>query len=268
MATLLQVAATVGRATLDAGIFVGAKIADGYRKIDPDVMRHLAHVSVLSYSLFASRREEIDPGEDDGFPPLILVHGMGGNPGTFLPMAWYLKLQGRKRSYKINFESGQSLDDMARALADFVSDVREATGQDSVEIVAHSLGGIIARLAMAEHGVDARVETLITLGTPHKGTHAARFANTELARELRPDSELMQRLAGIPWPEQVRGVSFWSHADLFMLPPDSAALEGTDQVDATPNTHYSYLIAPRAWVAVGQALQGIKPVFPVPSAQS
>jgi len=266
MATFKQVASTVGRVTLGASLFVGGKIADGYRTIDPDVMRHLAHVSLLSYSLFASRREKIDPGKPDGHPPLILVHGMGGNPGTFIPMAWYLWLQGRKRSYKINFEHGQSIDQMAQALNRFVADVLKATGERQVEIVAHSMGGIIARLALARRGSAQRVKTLITLGTPHRGTHVARFANTELTLELRPDSALMRRLAAISWPARVRGVSFWSRADLLVLPPESAALDGTEQVDASPITHYSYLIGPRCWVAVGQALAGQTPVF-VPAQQ-
>lgn len=268
MATFKGVASTVGRATLGAGLFVGGKIADGYRTIDPDVMRHLAHVSLLSYSLFASRREKIDPGEPDGYPPLILVHGLGGNPGTFVPMGWYLRLQGRKRSYKINFESGQSIDQMARALNRFIAGVLKATGERQVEVVAHSMGGIIARLAMAERGAARRVKTLITLGTPHRGTYSARLANTELARELRPDSTLMRRLARLRWPVRVRGVSFWSSADLLVLPPESAALAGTEQVDASPITHYSYLIGPRCWVAVAQALNGQTPVFHRPGARA
>ncbi|MBN2358385.1 MAG: alpha/beta fold hydrolase [Deltaproteobacteria bacterium] len=265
MATFKGVASTVGHAALGAGLFIGGKIAQGYRSIDPDVMRHLAHVSLLSYSLLASRREEIDPGEPDGYPPLILVHGMGGNPGTFIPMAWYLRLQGRKRNYKISFQAGQSIEEMAEALTEFVAAVIAATGERQVEIVAHSLGGVVSRLAMADHGLASRVKTLITMGSPHHGTYCARFANTELTRELRPDSPLMLRLARTPWPKRVRGVSFWSRADLFVLPPESAALEGTDQVDASPVTHYGYLIGPRIWVAVAQALASRSPTSRPPA---
>jgi len=116
------------------------------------------------------------------------------------------------------------------------------------------MGGIVARLAIHEHRLARSVRTLITLGTPHRGTYPARFANTNLTRELRPDSDLMSRLIKRPWPRRVRGVTFWSRNDLFVLPAQSAAAEGTDHVDVTPFTHYSYLIDPKSWAAVGRAL--------------
>ena len=254
MAEFREVMATIGRAAVKTGTFVGRKVADGYRKIDPDVMRHLAQVPLLSYSLFVSRREEIDPGLPDGHPPLIFVHGLGGNRGNFLLMAWYLRLHGRRRSYKIHFEGGQSMEEMAAALAGFVRDVKKATGERGVEMVAHSLGGIVARMAVSEHRLASSVETLITLGTPHKGTYTARYANTTVIRDMRPESDLIKRLNGKPWPKKVRGVTFWSRNDLFVLPPEAAAVEGTEQVEMTPFTHYSYLIAPKSWIAVGKAL--------------
>ena len=256
MADYQKILSAVGQATAQAGVFVGRKFADGYRSIDPDVMRHLAQVPLLSYSLLVSRHAVIDPGKSDGHAPLIFVHGLGGNRGAFLLMAWYLRLQGRRRSYKIHFESGQSFDEMAEALARFVCDVKKVTGEKKVEIVAHSMGGIVARLAIHEHRLTKSVKTLITLGTPHRGTYPARFANTNLTRELRPDSDLMSRLVKRPWPRRVRGVTFWSRNDLFVLPAESAAAEGTEQIEVTPFTHYSYLIDPKSWAAVERALAG------------
>ena len=47
-----------------------------------------------------------------------------------------------------------------------------------------------------ELGCAARGRTLVTLGTPHAGTQAARFAGTSRCQELRPGSEVMQRIAG------------------------------------------------------------------------
>lgn len=245
---------SVGKFIVKSGEAVGSKIAELYKKIDPDVARHLSQMLLLTYSLFVSKREKIEAGEPDGYLPLIFVHGLGGKRGDFLLMSWYFWLTGRKRSYKIHFEKGQSIDDMATALARFVRDVKKATGEKQVEIVAHSLGGIISRLAISKHRLASSVKTLVTLGTPHKGTYSARYANTDITRDLRPDSDLIKKLNKKPLPKSVRCVSFWSRNDLLILPAESAALENSEQIDATPFTHFSYLLNPKCWTAVEDAL--------------
>jgi pimeloyl-ACP methyl ester carboxylesterase len=245
----------IGSATVKTGVIVGGTIIESYQKIDPDVIRHLLHVPLLSYSLFVSRHEKIDPGKPDGHPPLIFVHGLGGNRGNFLLMSWYLWLLGRKRSYKIHFDSGQSVQDMTTALARFIQDVRKVTHQRQVEIVAHSLGGLVARLAIRKYRLAHQVKTLITLGSPHHGTYSARYANTVITRDIRPNSKLIKELEKQPWPKGVRGVTFWSRSDLLVLPSESAVMDGTVQIEVTPFTHYSYLIDPKSWAAVGRVLE-------------
>ena len=51
------------------------------------------------------------------------------------------------------------------------------------------MGGLIARYYVQRLGGDARVHTLVTLGTPHGGTAAAYLVPHRLARQLRPDSD-------------------------------------------------------------------------------
>jgi triacylglycerol lipase len=260
MATFKEVMGAIGQTAARAGAFVGTRAAGAWRAVDPDVKRHASQLPLMSYSLFVSRRDEIDAGTPDGHPPLVLVHGFGGSRGDFLPMAWYLWTRGRKRSYRIQFDGGQTASHKAAALASFVRRVVEVTGEPQVEIVAHSLGGVITRMALVEHGIAPLVRTAITLGSPHGGTYPARYASTRNTLDLRPDSELVRRLHEAPWPDEVRGFSFYSHSDLVVLPPESAALEGTEQIDATPFTHYSYLVDPAGWAAVARALSGEVPL--------
>lgn len=243
-----------GRGAVRGGQVVGQGLAWLYNAVDPDVRRHLAQLPLMSYSLLAGRPGEVRAGEDDGAHPLIFVHGLGGNSGEFLPMALYLKLAGRSRSYRARFEPGQSLDEMAATLADFIESVRRVNGTEQVEVVAHSLGGLVARLAILDHDLAGAVRTLITLGTPHGGTHAARFAGTGITRQLRPDSPLIQRLASDGWPEGVAGVTMWSRGDVMVLPAEAALVEGTRTVDASPSTHYGYLLHPDSWRRVWESL--------------
>ncbi len=243
-----------GRAAAIAGRFVAKQVAAGYRKIDPDVPRHLAQIPLLTYTLFSSSYQRIDPGASDGHPPLIFVHGLGGGRGDFLLMAQYLRLKGRKRSYRIKFEKGQSIDEMAAALARFVREVTRATEHKKVDIVAHSLGGVVARAAVIEHGIQSSVKTLITLGSPHRGTHPARYLHSKVIKDLRPESPYLKKLNRKRWPKKVRGLAFWSRNDLFILPPESGIGEGMEPVEATPFTHYSYLIDPLCWARVSEIL--------------
>ncbi|MET0344253.1 MAG: alpha/beta fold hydrolase [Polyangiales bacterium] len=52
----------------------------------------------------------------------------------------------------------------------------EQLGGGRVNIIAHSMGGLDARLAIARLGLDAHVASLTTIGTPHHGTPLADVA--------------------------------------------------------------------------------------------
>jgi triacylglycerol esterase/lipase EstA (alpha/beta hydrolase family) len=248
--------AATGRALAAAGRAVGRGARHVYGQVDPDVARHLAQIPLLSYSLLSKRQQPVVAAEDDGHPPLVFVHGLGGTRGDFMLMSARLWLAGRKRSYRIGFAKGRSMDEMAAALARFIAEVREVNAAPRVDLVAHSLGGVVMRLALHDHRLARSLGTVVTLGSPHHGTQTARFSGAALIKDLRPESALMQRLSRLKWPPSVRAVTFWSRNDLMIVPAESAALEGIEQVDASGFTHYSYLVDPRAWDAVRRVLAG------------
>jgi pimeloyl-ACP methyl ester carboxylesterase len=235
---------------------VARQARDLYGRLDPDVPRHLVQVPLLTLTLFSAREDPLAPGVPDGHPPLIFVHGLGGSRGDFVPMSWYLWLHGRRRSYRIRFAPGQDLDEMARALARFVRRVRKVTGESKVDIVAHSLGGVVARVAVTEHRLGQAVGTLVTLGSPHHGTWSARYAWTPKTRDLRPDSPRMTRANARPWPPGIRVVTAWSRNDVVILPHESALAEGAQALDASPFTHYSSRLDPAGWDLVRKVLEG------------
>ena len=63
---------------------------------------------------------------------------------------------------------------LAARLAAQVERVCDRTGFDRVHIVAHSMGGLVARYYVQRLGGHERVHTLVTLGTPQRGTRWAR----------------------------------------------------------------------------------------------
>lgn len=254
MESVTRVLAATGRGLAAVGRFIGTRTAAAYRGVDPDLRRHFAQLPLMSYSLFARRAKPVEALPPDGHPPLLFVHGLGGGRGDFAPMAWYLRFMGRRRSYSIRFTGSGDLAARGAELAAFVEEVLTITGESQVDIVAHSLGGVTARVAILDHGLGRKVRRLVTLGSPHGGTFAARLGNTPVTRDLRPDSDFLTLLASRPLPRSIKTTSCWSSGDLVIMPPESAALPGTSQVDLTPMTHYGYLIHPKAWTAVHQAL--------------
>jgi hypothetical protein len=90
----------------------------------------------------------------------------------------------------------------------------------------------------------------------------------DVSRALRPGSDVMERLAPqVPWagpPAWPRMVCLWSPADVILLPATSACVEGAENIEAPGFTHYSYLIHPRSWSLVLEALGGAADFRPLP----
>ncbi len=65
----------------------------------------------------------------------------------------------------------------AQALRTYVDGVRSSTGAAKVDLVGHSQGGLVARAYVKWYGGAGTVDSLITLGTPNRGTSVANLAS-------------------------------------------------------------------------------------------
>ncbi len=90
------------------------------------------------------------------------------------------------------------------------------------------MGGLIARYYVQRLDGDARVHTLVTLGTPHAGTLPARLIPHRLARQLRPDSDLVAELASRRPAAATRFLAVWSDLDQMMVPKRAARIDHPD----------------------------------------
>jgi hypothetical protein len=92
------------------------------------------------------------------------------------------------------------------------------------------MGGIVARYYVQRLGGDARVHTLVTLGSPHQGTRAARLLPAGVCRQMGPNSDLMTELAE-PAPQcRTRFLAFWSDLDALISPKRAARIDHPDLV--------------------------------------
>ncbi len=249
---------TVGRLLGRGGVAVGEAASSAYSAIDPDARRHIAQLPLVGLSMLMPRAPDVVALPDDGSRPVVFVHGLGGKPGNFVAMKAYFAMLGRTRVYLVDLTRAGSFDEMSKRVRRIIEEVagcNQLGPEDQVDVVAHSMGGIAARLALTDPETAKRVHTLITLGTPHSGTHLARFAATDVTLDLRPKSPLMQRLASTSGPTtEVRTVAMWSRADVFMLPAESARWEGAENVEVLGFTHYAYLLKRRGWKTVFELL--------------
>jgi pimeloyl-ACP methyl ester carboxylesterase len=106
--------------------------------------------------------------------------------------------------------------------------VCEQTGHDQVHVVGHSLGGLIARYHVQRQGGDRRVESLVTLGTPHGGSVLAHALPTPLVRQLRPGSPVLRELAEPAPGFRTRVTAIYSDLDQMVLPTRAGRCDHPD----------------------------------------
>lgn len=160
-------------------------------------------------------------------PPVLLLHGFADNRSIFAPLRRSLRRHGWSHVEGLNY-SPLTCDvrQAAAALGGRVERLCERSGHPRVDIVGHSLGGLIARYYVQRLDGHARVRTLVTLGTPHSGTRAVPLAGTHpIVRQMRPNSELMADLAGPALGCTTEFVAFWSDCDQLMMPVETARIE-------------------------------------------
>ncbi|WP_030671549.1 lipase family alpha/beta hydrolase [Streptomyces cellulosae] len=165
-------------------------------------------------------------------PPVVLLHGFIDNRSVFVLLRRSLAQHGRQQIESLNYSPLTcDIRTAAALLGRHIEEICERTGSRQVDVVGHSLGGLIARYYVQRLGGDLRVRTLVTLGTPHSGTRVAPLANAHpIVRQMRPGSELIEELT-LPAPGcRTHFVSFWSDLDHLMDPLETACVEHPDLI--------------------------------------
>lgn len=161
--------------------------------------------------------------------PILLVHGIVSNRSVFTLLRRGLTRRGFANVFAMNYTTvATDVRAAAAGLADEVERICEETGYERIHVIGHSLGGLIGRYYVTRLGGDARVHTLVTLGTPHEGTWAAYAVPTRLMQQMRPGSGLLLELGRPVAACRTRFISYWSDSDEAILPQRSASLRHPD----------------------------------------
>ncbi len=136
--------------------------------------------------------------------PVILVHGLFGFDRTGIPgarldyfrgIAKHLETLGC-RAHAVRLPRSSSVPERARELCDAINEL----GYERVDLIAHSMGGLDARYALSHLGLASRVRSLVTVGTPHRGSPIADLATEgPLGLARKALAALGVRLGAIDW---------------------------------------------------------------------
>nr|WP_315464221.1 alpha/beta fold hydrolase [uncultured Rhodoferax sp.] len=133
--------------------------------------------------------------------PVLLVHGYVCNHRLWDEVIPRLRHEGHA-VLAVDLEPlFVSIDHYADAIEASVQALLTHSGQSQVALVGHSMGGLAIRAWMRQHGSE-RVARILTLGTPHAGTQAARHSRTPNGRQMRWDSAWLHGLAESESAEQ------------------------------------------------------------------
>lgn len=172
--------------------------------------------------------------------PVLLLHGLFHNRAV-----WFLMKQRLEQCgftvVTVNLPSFAMVETLARKIAEAVEETLVTYDVEQVDIVGHSMGGLLARYYIEFLDGDKRVNHCILLGTPNAGSKLAPFALTPMGRDLMPGSDFLTELNAAPISSKVRYISIFSRHDNLVIPAESAELSGAETIEVEWLGHNSLL---------------------------
>jgi triacylglycerol lipase len=212
----------------------------------------LLTVLAWPFGLLPARRVQMASGRR----PVVLVHGWGMNRSSMFLLALRLKRDGRD-VYTINYRSlVAKTDDKAREVAGLLRRIVRKSGAPRIDLVAHSLGGIVLRAIAKDHAGLEFFGNVVTLGSPHRGTALAVLFHRFGLLELRLGSRYLERLAAED-PIAERKVNFtaiYSPFDFLVFPTDCAFYPPAFNAEIDGVGHMGLLLSERVYDVVKENL--------------
>jgi triacylglycerol esterase/lipase EstA (alpha/beta hydrolase family) len=162
--------------------------------------------------------------------PVLLVHGIIHNRSAFFPLKRELQKWGFQNIFTMNYSTRHgSVMGMVEEVSVEVKKILDRTGASQVDIVAHSLGGLVSRYFMSVGEGRGKVNTLITIGSAHHGTKASvllrPMLSGSISRDLQDGSYFINSMQMMEpsWDSKI--VSIYSPTDWTVWPRNSCLLK-------------------------------------------
>jgi triacylglycerol lipase len=203
-----------------------------------------------------------DTAEPTPVRGVLLVHGHGCNRAFWLLWMRWLRMRGVPYASVSLAPFMGDIDRHAPEIDAALQRLARLTGQAPL-ILAHSKGGLVVRAwwrwalaqGQTEAAVLARVQAVITLGSPHQGTVLAQGLALPHMDQMQPGSAWLQALAAAEPPAwRSRMLCVASRADTVVFPVEAAGLPGAATCVLPDCAHIELAFDPRVQACVWQAL--------------
>jgi pimeloyl-ACP methyl ester carboxylesterase len=161
---------------------------------------------------------------------VVLLHGWAGWSRQLLALEQYLAPRLGRRVVRAQF--GRSLD-CIRGCAERANSAIERFAErgplESLDLVGFSMGGLVATELLKSWDEGRRVRSVVTLGTPHRGSPLARLGTRVLRGwsgslvQMLPEAGFLRALHARPLPRDTALYSVAGASDL-LVPPRYAQL--------------------------------------------
>jgi triacylglycerol esterase/lipase EstA (alpha/beta hydrolase family) len=197
---------------------------------------------------------------DGSHPPVLLLHGFLGTRGSVFLLERRLAADGLSVfSFSLGSLNTRDIRSSAFLLHEKVESILERTPARRIDIVGHSMGGLIGLYYVKRLRGHEKVRKLVMMGTPQRGTWSALagIATTGLfaasAWQLLPGSSFLRELHQGPLPT---GVDYYTITALRdrICPPACTVLEGAT-ILTVPLGHSSLVVSSEVYKRVLWALR-------------
>jgi triacylglycerol esterase/lipase EstA (alpha/beta hydrolase family) len=216
-------------------------------------VRHLARGNRIKRKAFF---ETID----ERHPPVLLIHGYLGTRGSMYILERRLNDDGIcVFSFNLGSLNVRDIRTSAFLIHRKIESILAQTPVKKIDIVGHSMGGLIGLYYVKKLGGHDKVRKLIMMGTPVKGTWAALLGVVTAglisasAWQLLPNSRFLKELAVGSLPQNVQYFTIAAQRD-WLCPPSSTPLEGAESL-TVPLGHSSLVMSEEVYRHILYALR-------------
>ncbi len=195
--------------------------------------------------------------------PTILVPGFGDDVACMRGMERYLlRTVGPAITLSPQPSDGRlGVDELAKILA--IQIEQTIPPSQSFNLVGFSMGGLICRYYLQYLAQKERVERLLTIASPHRGTWSAYLFNSPACLQMRPGSQFLQMLnSDLSALQIIAFSSLWSPFDLTILPAISSWLPIGEIVPIASPFHRTMVLDPQILQAISVRLKRPAATFP------
>ncbi|KAA9153511.1 alpha/beta hydrolase [Amycolatopsis acidicola] len=177
--------------------------------------------------------------------PVVFVHGYTGSASNWATAESLFLANGYSSNelYAYEYNWSQSNKTSAQGLASYINQVKQKTGASKVDIVNHSMGGLVSDWYLHELGGTANVGHLASIaGANHGTTYASACLIYTSCQEMYPGSSFITTVtSGDETPGATKYATWYSPCDGVIIPYTSTTLNGAANNYVVCQTHIGYL---------------------------